>query len=410
MYKIYALIYLNCERFKKTAKKVFFLTIQYSAIVMNIKENIKKLIIEKPLKLDCGQTINNFPLAYETYGSLNEKKDNAILVFHALTGDQFVTGINPITKKDGWWSYAVGPNKSIDTNKYFVICANVIGGCMGSFGPSHENPETKKIYGTDFPVITINDMVNAQVNLLDFFGIKKLFSVIGGSMGGMQVLQFISNFPNKAKTVIPIACTSNHSAQNIAFNELGRQAITADHNWQDGKYISQNKVPDKGLAVARMAAHITYLSKKGLQEKFGRKLQERDDLKFSFDADFQIESYLRHQGSVFVDRFDANSYLYITRAMDYFDLNKKFEGNLSKAFEKSKTKFFIISFTSDWLYPSSENKEIVIALNSIGADVGYVEIESDKGHDSFLLNVPDFLKTLGSFINKSYERLNEKGI
>jgi len=265
---------------------------------MNIKENIKTLIIEKPLKLDCGQTISNFPLAYETFGNLNENKDNAILVCHALTGDQFVTGINPITKKDGWWTYAVGPNKSIDTNKYFVICANVLGGCMGSFGPSHENPKTKKIYGTDFPVITINDIVNAQVNLLDFFGIEKLFSVVGGSMGGMQVLQFVSNFPDKAKTAIPIACTSNHSAQNIAFNELGRQAITADHNWLDGNYNSKNTVPDKGLAVARMAAHITYLSKKGLQEKFGRKLQERDDLKFGFDADFQIESYLRYQGSV----------------------------------------------------------------------------------------------------------------
>ena len=377
---------------------------------MNIKENIKTLVIKKPLKLDCGKTINNFPLAYETYGSLNKNKDNAILVFHALTGDQFVTGINPVTKKDGWWSYAVGPNKSIDTNKYFVICANVIGGCMGSFGPSHKNPDTNKIYGTDFPVITINDMVNAQVNLLDHFEIKKLFSVVGGSMGGMQVLQFISNYPDKASTVVPIACTSNHSAQNIAFNELGRQAIASDHNWSDGKYLSNNTLPDKGLSVARMAAHITYLSKKGLQEKFGRKLQERDDLKFSFDADFQIESYLRHQGSVFVDRFDANSYLYITRAMDYFDLNKKFGGNLSKAFEKSKTKFFIISFTSDWLYPSSENKEIVIALNSIGADVGYVEIDSDKGHDSFLLDVPDFLQALGNFLNNSYERLNEKGI
>ena len=201
---------------------------------MNIKENIKTLVIKKPLKLDCGKTINNFPLAYETYGSLNKNKDNAILVFHALTGDQFVTGINPVTKKDGWWSYAVGPNKSIDTNKYFVICANVIGGCMGSFGPSHKNPDTNKIYGTDFPVITINDMVNAQVNLLDHFEIKKLFSVVGGSMGGMQVLQFISNYPDKANTVVPIACTSNHSAQNIAFNELGRQAIASDHNWSDG--------------------------------------------------------------------------------------------------------------------------------------------------------------------------------
>ena len=369
---------------------------------MNIRENIKKLIIEKPLKLDCGKTISKFPLAYETYGKLNENKDNAILVFHALTGDQFVTGTNPITKKDGWWSYAVGPKKSIDTDKYFVICANVIGGCMGSFGPSHENPETKKIYGTDFPVITINDMVNAQVNLLDFFNIKKLFSVVGGSMGGMQVLQFVSNFPDKAKTAVPIACTSSHSAQNIAFNELGRQAITADHNWMDGKYNSKSTLPDKGLAVARMAAHITYLSKKGLQEKFGRNLQERDDLKFGFDADFQIESYLRYQGSVFVDRFDANSYLYITRAMDYFDLVKQFDGNLSNAFKKTKTKFFIMSFTSDWLYPTQENKDIVIALNAIGANVGFVEIESDKGHDSFLLEVPDFLNALKNFLDKSY--------
>ncbi len=369
---------------------------------MNIKKEIKSLLVEKPLKLDCGKIINNFPLAYETYGELNKNKDNAILIFHALTGDQFVTGINPVTNKDGWWNYAVGPDKAIDTNKFFIICANVIGGCMGSFGPSDIDPETKKIYGTNFPVITINDMVNAQVNLLDFFGIEKLYSVIGGSMGGMQVLQFVSNFPDKAKTAIPIACTSSHSAQNIAFNELGRQAVAADSNWCEGDYISKNSNPNKGLAVARMAAHITYLSKKSLQEKFGRKLQERDDLKFGFDADFQIESYLRYQGSVFVDRFDANSYLYITRAMDYFDLSRNFDGNLSKAFKNTKTKFFIISFTSDWLYPTQENKEIVIALNAIGADVGFVEIDSDKGHDSFLLDVPEFLKALKNFIEKSY--------
>ena len=369
---------------------------------MNIKKEIKSLLVEKPLKLDCGKIINNFPLAYETYGELNKNKDNAILIFHALTGDQFVTGINPVTNKDGWWNYAVGPDKAIDTKKFFIICANVIGGCMGSFGPSNIDPDTKKIYGTNFPVITINDMVNAQINLLDFFGIEKLYSVIGGSMGGMQVLQFVSNFPDKAKTAIPIACTSSHSAQNIVFNELGRQAVAADSNWCEGDYISKNSNPNKGLAVARMAAHITYLSKKSLQEKFGRKLQERDDLKFGFDADFQIESYLRYQGSVFVDRFDANSYLYITRAMDYFDLSRNFDGNLSKAFKNTKTKFFIISFTSDWLYPTQENKEIVIALNAIGADVGFVEIDSDKGHDSFLLDVPEFLKALKNFIEKSY--------
>ena len=285
---------------------------------MNKNLNIKSLIIDKPIQLDCGRTINNFPLAYETYGSLNKKKDNAILVFHALTGDQFVSGINPLTKKDGWWSYAVGSNMAVDTNKYFVICANVISGCLGSFGPSNTNTETNKVYGTTFPIITINDMVNIQHNLLDFFKIEKLFAVMGGSMGGMQVLQFVSNFPNKAKIAIPIACTSSHSAQNIAFNELGRQSIMADANWLNGDYANQNKNPDKGLSVARMAAHITYLSKNGLQEKFGRKLQERDNLKFSFDADFQIESYLRHQGSVFVDRFDANSYLYITRGYGLF--------------------------------------------------------------------------------------------
>ena len=222
-------------------------------------------------------------------------------------------------------------------------------------------------------------------------------------MGGMQVLQFVSNFPDKAKIAIPIACTASHSAQNIAFNELGRQSIMADANWVNGDYSNQNKNPDKGLSVARMAAHITYLSKNGLQEKFGRKLQKRDDLNFSFDVDFQIESYLRHQGSVFVDRFDANSYLYITRAMDYFDLTKEYNGILSKAFEKTKTKFLIISFTSDWLYPTPENKEIVIALNAIGADVGFVEIQSDKGHDSFLLEVPKFLEALKNYINASYK-------
>ena len=377
---------------------------------MNKIEKVKKLIVDKPLKLDCGKTISNFPIAYETYGKLNEQRDNAILVFHALTGDQFATGINPVTNKEGWWSYALGPNKAIDTNKYFVICSNVLGGCMGSYGPSSIDPKTNKPFGTNFPVITINDMVNAQYNLLDHFKIKKLFSVVGGSMGGMQVLQFVANFPEKSHTAIPIACTSSHSAQNIAFNELGRQSIMADHNWLEGNYQENNKIPDKGLSVARMAAHITYLSKQGLQEKFGRKLQERDALNFGFDADFQIESYLRYQGSVFVERFDANSYLYITRAMDYFDLTKQYNGNLSEAFKNTNTKFFIISFTSDWLYPTNENREIVIALNATGADVGFTEITSDKGHDSFLLDVPDFLNAVKNFLNTSYNKIDEKRI
>ena len=377
---------------------------------MNKIDSLKKYIVKDVLKLDCGKEISNFPIAYETYGKLNDEKTNGILIFHALTGDQFPCGKNPITSKDGWWSYALGPSKAIDTNKFFVISANVIGGCMGSFGPSSIDPSTNKPYGSNFPVITINDMVNAQNFLLDFFKIKKLFAVIGGSMGGMQVLQFISNFPNKAEVAIPIACTASHSAQNIALNELGRQAIMADSEWNKGNYLDTEKSPSKGLAVARMAAHITYLSKKGLEEKFGRKLQERDKIKFGFDADFQIESYLRYQGSVFVDRFDANSYLYITRAMDYFDLTKQFNGNLSDAFKESKTKFFVISFTSDWLYPTIENREIVIALNAIGADVGFIEITSDKGHDSFLLDVPDFLSAVKNFLNNSYKNIHETRI
>ena len=370
---------------------------------MNRKiENINKITVTKPLKLDCGKTIKDFPLAYETYGKLNENKDNAILVFHALTGDQFIAGTNPVTKKDGWWVTAVGPNKAIDTNKYFVICANVIGGCMGSLGPSDINKETNQPYGLDFPVITIKDIVRAQESLLDHLGIKKLLCATGGSMGGMQLLQFCATFPEKTFSAIPIACSSSHSAQNIALNELARQAIMADPVWDNGKYFLKNTQPKNGLAVARMVGHISYLSEQGMQEKFGRKLQEKADYEFSFNADFQVESYLRHQGNSFVERFDANSILYITRAMDYFDLVKQFNGNLSDAFKNTKAKFFIISFTSDWLYPTQENKDIVIALNAVGANVGFVEIESDKGHDSFLLNVPDFLKALKNFLDKSY--------
>ncbi len=369
-------------------------------------KNIKKIIVDQALALDCGKIIKNFPVAYETYGTLNKNKDNAILACHALTGDQFCTNINPITKREGWWTFAVGPGKAIDTNKYFVICANVLGGCMGSYGPKDINPETNKLFGTTFPVITIRDMVKAQKYLLDYLGIKKLLSVIGGSMGGMQVLQFAASYPELSHSAIPIACSASHSAQNIALNELGRQAIMADPNWK-----KENSSPDKGLAVARMAAHITYLSKKGLEEKFGRKLQDKGSLKFSFDADFQIESYLRYQGATFVDRFDANSYLYITRAMDYFDLEKQFKGNLSLAFKENKSKFCIISFSSDWLYPTIENKEIVIALNACGANVRFVEINSDKGHDSFLLDVPEFLKTVGEFISSTYNEIkNEKRI
>ena len=371
---------------------------------MNNKfEDIKKIDISEPLKLECGKTISNFPLAYETYGKLNGNKDNAILVFHALTGDQFVAGTNPITNKEGWWVSAVGPEKAIDTNKYFVICANVIGGCMGSLGPKNINPETKKPYGLNFPVITIKDMVRAQESLLEHLGIKKLLCATGGSMGGMQLLQFCATFPNKTFSAIPIACSASHSAQNIALNELARQAIMADPVWDNGKYFLKNTQPKNGLAVARMVGHISYLSDQGMQEKFGRKLQEKADYEFSFNADFQVESYLRHQGYSFVDRFDANSYLYITRAMDYFDLSKQYNNSLTEAFKGQKTKFFVISFSSDWLYPTKHSKDIVIALNSSGANVAFAEIKTDKGHDSFLVKEPKFLTAIKGFIDSSYE-------
>ena len=375
---------------------------------MNRKiEDIKKINVSKPLKLDCGKTINGFPLAYETYGKLNENKDNAILVFHALTGDQFVTETNPITNKEGWWVTAVGPGKAIDTNKYFVVCANVIGGCMGSWGPSDKNQETNQPYGLDFPVITIKDMVRAQESLLDYLGIKKLLCATGGSMGGMQLLQFCATFPDKTFSAIPIACSASHSAQNIALNELARQAIMADPIWDNGKYFLKNVQPKNGLAVARMVGHISYLSEQGMQERFGRKLQEKSDYEFSFNADFQVESYLRHQGNAFVERFDANSILYITRAMDYFDLSKQFKGGLMEAFKSQKTKFLVISFSSDWLYTTKENKDIVIALNASSADVSYSEIMTDKGHDTFLVNEPEFLKTLKGFIDSMYEKFKK---
>ena len=375
---------------------------------MNIKtEDIKKIIVSIPLKLDCGKTINDFPLAYETYGKLNANKNNAILVFHALTGDQFVAETNPVTHKEGWWVTAVGPGKAIDTNKYFVICANVIGGCMGSWGPSNNNKETNQPYGLDFPVITIKDIVKAQESLLDYLGIKKLLCATGGSMGGMQLLQFCATFPDKTFSAIPIACSASHSAQNIALNELARQAIMADPVWNGGKYFLKNTQPKNGLAVARMVGHITYLSDQGMQEKFGRKLQEKADYEFSFNADFQVESYLRHQGNSFVERFDANSILYITRAMDYFDLTKQFKGGLVEAFSNQKTKLLVISFSSDWLYTTKENKDIVIALNSSGADVSYSEIITDKGHDSFLVDEPEFLKTLKGFIDSMHEKFKK---
>ncbi|MBN9504835.1 MAG: homoserine O-acetyltransferase [Altererythrobacter sp.] len=355
------------------------------------------LQLPKPLKLDSGQVLDRVTLAYETYGELAADKSNVILIFHALTMDQYVASPHPITGKPGWWANSVGPGKVVDTNRFHVICANVIGSCMGSTGPASEAADGRP-YGMRFPVITIRDMVRAQVALLDALGIGRLHAVVGGSMGGMQALSFAANFPERAERVLAIATTARHSAQNIAFHEVGRQAIMADPNWQGGGYYDSGKTPDKGLAVARMAAHITYLSEAGLTEKFGRRLQNRDAKSFGFDADFQVESYLRHQGLSFTDRFDANSYLYITRAMDYFDLAEEHGGRLADAFAGSSARFCVVSFDTDWLYPTSASRVIVQALNAAAAPVSFVELSAPFGHDSFLLDVPALDRVVKGFL------------
>ena len=357
-------------------------------------------------KLDSGLILNNFEIAFKTFGNLNAKKNNAILICHALTGDQYVTGINPLTKKEGWWSRMVGPNKPIDTNKFFIICSNVLGGCAGTSGPKEINPNSNNSYGGEFPSITIKDMVQVQNHLIDFLSIKKLFSVIGGSMGAMQALQWTLDFPEKISNIIHIAGALKHSAQNIAFHEVGRQAIMNDPNWKNGSYKKDNLIPERGLAVARMIAHITYLSDDAMHRKFGRKLQSRDIISFGFDADFQIESYLRYQGRSFVDRFDANSYLYLTRAMDYFDIVKKFSTSIEYPLEKNQhIKYLIISFTSDWLFPTVENKEIVRKLNFFNRNVSFSEIDTDRGHDSFLLEEPELDLVINGFLESNFESL-----
>jgi len=353
---------------------------------------------DQPLVLDSGATITPLQIAYQTYGALNSARTNAVLVCHALTGDQHVANENPVTGKPGWWETLIGPGKIIDTDRYFVICSNVIGGCLGSTGPASLNPATGKPYALDLPVVTIRDMVRAQAKLIDHLGIGTLFAIVGGSMGGMQVLEWASTYRDRVFAAMPIATAAKHSAQNIAFHEVGRQAIMADPAWAGGRYREQAQRPEKGLAVARMAAHITYLSEPALQRKFGRKLQDRAAPTFSFDADFQVESYLRYQGSSFVERFDANSYLYLTRAMDYFDLAADHGGVLAKAFAGSKARFCVVSFTSDWLFPTADSRALVHALNAAGALVSFVEIVSDKGHDAFLLEEPEFFATLRGFV------------
>jgi homoserine O-acetyltransferase len=365
---------------------------------IEIGGGVMRFADDAPLRLDSGAVLHNLEVAYKTYGRLNADRSNAVLVCHALTGDQHAASRHPVTGKPGWWNEVIGAGKPLDPARHFIICANVIGGCMGSTGPASISPATGRPYGLSFPVITIPDMVRAQAMLIDALGIETLFCVIGGSMGGMQVLQWAADYPQRLFSAVCIAATARHSTQNVAFHEVGRQAIMADPDWRGGAYADHGVRPEKGLAVARMGAHITYVSEEALQRKFGRELQ-RDGLSWGFDADFQVESYLRHQGSSFVDRFDANAYLYITRAMDYFDLPGKHEGVLAEAFRAARdVRFCVLSFTSDWLYPTRESRAIVRALNAAGARVSFAEIVSDKGHDAFLLKEPHLDAALHGFL------------
>ncbi len=362
----------------------------------------RRVVLPGPFALVSGQSLARLEVAYETYGTLNADGSNAILVCHALTMDQYVAGHNPRTGKAGWWPRLVGLGKAIDPERHFIVCANVLGGCSGSTGPASIDPATGKRFGMAFPLITIRDMVNAQARLLDHLGVGVLAAVVGGSMGGMQALDWAVAHPHRVRSVVAIATAARHSAQNIAFHEVGRQAIMADPNWQGGAY-AENAPPAAGLAVARMAAHITYLSEEGLTAKFGRRLQDREATAsnkggFGFDAEFQVESYLRYQGLAFVERFDANSYLYITRALDYFDLAAPHDGVLAKAFAGTRTRFAVVSFTTDWLYPTAESRRIVRALNAAGAAVSFVELESAFGHDAFLLDAPEMVRVVDGFL------------
>lgn len=349
------------------------------------------------LMLEGGGKLKEVTVAYETYGKLNKEKSNAILICHALSGDAHVAGWHDGDRKPGWWDIIIGPGKCLDTDKYFIICSNVIGGCKGSTGPSSINPETNMEYGLDFPIITISDMVNAQKKLIEHLDIKQLFAVVGGSMGGMQVLQWCVSYPNMVKLAIPIATAANSAPQQIAFNEVGRRAIISDPKWNGGSYYS-GEVPKDGLSLARMIGHITYLSYESMYQKFGRRLQDKEKYSFDFSLDFQVESYLHYQGESFVERFDANSYLYITKAMDYFDLTKN--ESLSEGFENVKAKFLVISVDSDWLYPPAQSKEIVMALTANNIDVSYHELKSPYGHDAFLLEEGQLNYIINGFLSE----------
>ncbi|HNX90486.1 MAG TPA: homoserine O-acetyltransferase [Candidatus Omnitrophota bacterium] len=377
-----------------------------------MKDDIKGYVTTKyfdlpegePFVLDSGVDLHGLRIAYETYGVLDEKKNNAVLICHALSMDAHAAGYHNGETKPGWWDDMIGPGKAFDTDHYFVICSNVIGGCKGSSGPSSINPKTGKPYALGFPIVTIRDMVNAQKRLIDFLGIKKLVTVCGGSMGGMQALQWAISYPDAVASCIPIATTHKHTAQNIAFDEVGRQAIMADPAWNGGDYYNGDH-PSRGLAVARMVGHITYMSNHSMNEKFGRMLK-KEKLGYEFTTEFEVEGYLRYRGDSFVKRFDANSYLYITKALDYFDLTQ--EGSLFDMFKKVKCRFLVIAFSSDWLYPPAESQEIVKALKMNGRDVTYCEISSDYGHDAFLVEFKEETKLVKHFVNRTFKDMEDK--
>jgi homoserine O-acetyltransferase len=377
-------------------------------VSVGIVENKYHTTAEPPdeMLLECGAKLGPITIAYETYGSLDPDKGNAVLILHALSGDAHVAGFH--TEEDdkpGWWDSMVGPGKGIDTDKYFVVCSNIMGSCMGSTGPCTINPKTVMPYGLDFPVVTIGDIVRAQKTLVDALGIERLLAVVGGSIGGMQVLEWCVRYPEMVASAIPLATTTKHSALAIAFNEIARQAIMTDPNWNNGDYYSGPR-PETGLAVARMIGHVTYLSDESMRLKFGRRLQDKSDFSFSFDPEFQVESYLRYQGKRFVERFDANAFLYITKAADYFDLAEQHGGgSMVEAFSKSSTRFLVVSFTSDWLYPTYQSREMVKAIKKTGQDVSFCEIEAKWGHDAFLIPNPRLSSIIGGFLNRVFNEI-----
>ncbi len=365
----------------------------FEAVLKKIP-NLKYFYWTKNFKIESGRSLPHFKLAYETYGQLNNSKTNAIIIFHALSGSSHV--YKDISEIGGWWDKMVGPGKPFDPSKYFIICANILGSCYGSTGPSSTNPQTRRPYCLDFPIITIHDIVRSIKMLIDYLGVKKILTVTGGSMGGMQALDWAVSYPEITQSVIPIATAAYATTLNIALNEVQRQAIFSDPNWNKGNYYA-GYPPSKGLRLAREIGHITYLSEDSMRERFGRRLHESLKFIFQFEEEFEVEHYLQYKGTSFIKRFDTNSYLYITKTIDYFDIRKR---NLTATLSNLKNvKFLVISFTSDWLYPTSQSKEIVNALKSNGIETSFVEIDTRYGYDSFLVECKDLREVVSNFLN-----------